>query len=1012
MPANVALTPTELAYLLLSATTPAQLSFRADDVLATATIATTPLYPCFDIAVTGASAGWVDVLHIDRICKIESAGGVLRGYYRITSVSSSSEIHVAEIIGDADGGLFADQSRTAGITSGDTIKILARRDIDKRRTSIDDAGIIYADGTQTVGDYNTFPEPILAITINGEYGDYAVNISSGTVHIVCVVNVTKWPPSVSGGSTLTYAWFPPSAATNITGNLTATCEFDLPAGAAYEVDVHVTDTIGHDTWGTRTIWLHNSSYPPVAIKIPEGDERDRAGRKCKIIGPQAILGAIPPGAKVMIWGANDWGGQDVSSATKKFSGFMISRPYDIVPGYHESQADVVGPMGILEQTDGFGLTLRYTGSQTTWNELASDLSTVQFVMWWLLRWRAANVLRCFDFTPLNTSNLTGRRKDFTIGPAKLAAQLQQLAARYDTNIGCRSEGGIIHAYLTWMLEDRSGVVTRDMLDYSIYQNIRVDYQPKLPIRPVQVAGYYSDLVSDTAVTSFAPGEAPEPTKINDKIYDSVTDCQLKAGREYAHAQNPFKGVTVYLPVNRDVYEPADMQRVPVIVPAAKSPTGVQITLNCLPNKVQKVWLGGKRAAIRLDCDVETDGKAGIYVPPPFQATTPTVRPPVISTVNSGWGNKSRRVPTQGLALTIGGDMYQVAGIGSVPVLRKISPTAFGADVGEGGRFWIQDPYRLDRIVVAWAHTIAILNGFNTCAVYPDTPWTVKYTTPGSWFIDYVLRGSINRQDYFAWWESDGGADNASRTCRIAVTFDNFATVQYNYLPGYFAGSFAAKYQYLLGLMVGSFNTNSSGLLVASTSTGNVLIKNTNWGLGNWDLIPNSGGIGTAVTGFDGLVGEPDLPYSNPDGSENRNQDYIAYYAGDGGSPPTLLRTINVDGTIVHNTKVSGNVFHQAHAPGATSSFTLNCSRKYMSEAGHIWRTDDNGDTWIDLKEGRVSLGGSPVNPDYVITSNKEFSINGGVTWTPITILDSIGDIRLLSIDLSELYDVGGVHPTT
>lgn len=621
MPANVPLTPTELARLLLDALVEANLSFLDDEVLATATIATTPSYPCTSLSISSPSAGWIGS-HIDRTIVIRSAGGVLRGYYRLNAEPTLTTCPTSEIVGDSDGGLFADGSRITSISSSDIISILNRYDIDRRRPLIT-AGVIKQDGITAVDAYNQTPEPIVNITINGDPGDFASYVTSGTVHIVAVASVTKWSPSTTGGSTLAYAWTTPPGATNVTGPTTATCAFDLPSGDAYWLHLQVTDSIGGPAQASRALYLHNASYLPVAVKIPASDTRDRSGRKLKVIGPESILSVIPPGAKCLVWGTSTWGTLDVSTATKKFSGYMISRPFSIQPGYHESQAELVGPMGILEMLDGYGLTLQYNnGSTTTWNELASSISTVQFVTWWILRWRAANVLRCFDFTPLTTSNLTGRRKDFTLGPMKIAAQLQTLAKRADSNIGSRSDARIIHAFLPWMLEDRSGVVTRDTLTYDIYQDIQVSYDGKVVIKPIQVNGYYSDLSADSAVTAMAPGEAPEPTVINDKIYESPTDAQLKAGREYARAVNPYTRVTVYLPVNRDVYEPADMERVDIVVPAAKSPTSSQIILTCIPVSVSKVWLGGKRAAIRMDCEVETDGKAGIYIPPPPPAVSP------------------------------------------------------------------------------------------------------------------------------------------------------------------------------------------------------------------------------------------------------------------------------------------------------------------------------------------------------------------------------------------------------
>jgi hypothetical protein len=1010
MPVNPALTSPELASLLKQATTPAKLSYWPDTELAHATINGAPSYPCRTITVSGASAGWVGD-HTGRTIKITSADGLtLRGYYCCSDTPGSTRMLVDEITGNGDGGLFNQGIRTIGISSGDRIAILDRYDISAIKPYTASDGTLYQ-GSSAVGDYNTYPEDMVTITINAEPGDYVTQVHSGTVHIKAVATVNKWPTSF--GSTVGFAWTPPAGYTNLTGNTTDTCEFDLPSGAAYYLHLNVTDSIGHTTQCSRGINLHNDSYLPIAIKVPTGDVRNQTGRKCKVIGPQAILAGIPPCATVVVWGANDWGGDDVPTATKKFCGYMINQPFHHEPDYYESSADVVGPFGILEMLDGYGITLLYTGTMLLWTELASSLSTVQFVMWWLLRWRVRNILRRYDYTPLSTGNLTGRRKEFVIGPGKISAQLQGLAARYDSNIGARSDGGIIHKKLPWMDVNRAGNVMRDALNNSIYATIDVQWGKRKSLKPIQLEGYYSDLGSDTAVIAAAPGEAPEPSKTSDKIFDDSTDAKKRAGYTWAWANNEYTKITVYIPVNRDAYEPADLERVPVTVPADKSPTGAEITIMCIPNQVEKIWLGGNRAALKVDLDYETDGVEGVIIPPSTQAVieTPYNTPADLSPVTDAFGGETNFGPSQIFALDTSGHAYRVdISDPSAPVITDISPDDTTRATLGNGLMAIADPWSYGDAVCSFANGIARLNGFWTATPYPAASWSIKYNLRSDVSHTYamysLIRGSINRPGYYAWLEHVEHLPDLDRWMEYCYTTDNFATIHYIYL------GFDNTDHRRIGLALGCFNTDSYGLVVVfnptlrsgTDSRDQAILVSTDWGQTFQRVVPTGWDMGNwGATTDDGIVA---TSYNKIGGGEDRtNQNiWFTWYGQSGIIDPAgnvLYYQSGGSGSVPLNTDQGFNIF------------TLDAGIKYALEEFHLRKSTD-GFTFsevYDFGSAPNCINGWPTNPNWLciaLGQNVLISFDGGSSY-PISI--GLPDSVVTAwANLAEIYS-SGIHPS-
>lgn len=637
MGANVALTANELTALNAgNDSAPYWLSYKADTSIATANVQ----YNAFSdlitqIPVVNMSAGWNNI-RAGMCARITSADGVtLRGYYRVRKGGYPSVLMV-EQVAPSDPGSIANANRAATFTAGDLVTILERYDLYSMKPFTAGA-TIFQDYDTPVGTYNTGPELVVNVAINGRPGDYVTQIASdgGTEAITAVITIARWPTST--GSTVTYAWTTPTGWTNVTGATGATFTADAPPGD-YTLYCTVTDSVGGATEICRWVRIHSPGDPPLAVNIT-ADSEDWQGRKMTIRAVQAVISAIPPGARCCLTGPFAWNGGDVATANHQFIGFLQQQPYQESPGSYESTADILGTGYVLDKLMGAALSLTYTGFVGSWEQVVVTLSTIQFAIWWTLRWRCANFLKCFNFDSFTYGSATGRRRNIPVPQGSIFRQLKTLGDMIDANVGSRPDGGLIVQPLPSMLQTRTGVATRATLTDSIFSDVTVSWRRRAEYGDVFHTGVY---ISDAALTADMPvqaeapglqsfGQADKSDKQTNRLYEDIEDAKRKVGYWAAWLNNEFPDVSLTIKHNWDVFVMADLNRVVVSIPAGKSPTGSAITLTCTPLSMQKKWIPGGRAAITLKLAAETTGVAGQYVGLPIQMPmAPTTLNPITS----------------------------------------------------------------------------------------------------------------------------------------------------------------------------------------------------------------------------------------------------------------------------------------------------------------------------------------------------------------------------------------------
>lgn len=652
MPKNSALTSDELTALAAANDDcPVYLSFVPDTEIAHATVNGTPdTFPIVSLSTTAESAHWADgSVRVDSTVKITSSDGLtLRGYYRVRFSSPTAGTFFIDETSNADPGMIAQSSRTTGIVDGDLITAYERYDPwSVKPVTINTTE--YQDYNQAVSTHNQYPDPIVNITFNGQndMSHYLANVpSGGSATISAVASVQQW--AADGGS-LTYSWTAPSSWSSVAGTATDTLTATVPVGA-YWLYLQVTSSAGGVTNVKRFVRVHDPSDPPVAINVTL-DVRDRTSRKVTVRGVNARLSVVPDGALCFVWSDGTWNGVDVPSASHIFAGYAYRQPYSHVPGFYDMNLELLGTCAVLDIMNGLPAHWAYTGFLTEWTELSPFCTTVQFMMWWLLRWRTANILSVHNFTPFGILASRARRKQNSVDAGSVLSQLRYLAEQYDLNVGSRSSGEIICSQHPSMLVVRTSVVTRDTLNNSLYSDINVDWSRRPSEGLLTQSGIYCDLGFDYQVASAAPGvkaqgQGGRTRSPTNKVFESQSDANQRTGRQFALDNNPYPNINIDILKNRDVYEPVDMEIVTVQIPADKSPTGSAITLDTCPISVAKTYIPGRRASLRLTVEGITNGLDGetAAIPSSQQVSGDFSFTPPDVPESPGWGDENTNAP--------------------------------------------------------------------------------------------------------------------------------------------------------------------------------------------------------------------------------------------------------------------------------------------------------------------------------------------------------------------------------
>lgn len=587
-------------------------------------------FPVAQITIDNTSAGWGNI----KIGMTVHIAGY--GYFRIRKLPTSSILYLQELgTGGSGVSLVPSSINTSTIPSDNAvITVYDRYDIWSVLPRIDfETGTIYEDYDLTVGTFNTSPPPIVNISINNTGGHYATKIADNeTVLISCVATVYHWV-----GSSATYSWTYPASWTSVSGASSSTLTGTAPAGN-YSVSLTVTSNTGAVFTATRFIWVcDDTTNPPISIPYPESDNRDRMGRKLSISFPDTDASTLTLGSMVHYFEVASWNGTNVSSASTQFTGWVRGRNYEQTGNLQGSTWQIVSPSFLLEEIESQSVYFEANNAPSKWSELLPALCSESFLAWWLLNQRSGNIARLFNFTVSSLAAAGQRLPAWQIDKGTLLSQLNKLATEIG-NFGCNSSGEFFFlkhpSFIAYA--SRTNVPIRDTLTSALWSAYSLQVKEFYDISQVRGEAFSWDgsAVNPVPYLADAPssgGQGKSTQKLSGMIVDSQATLNQIVGDYHAYLNNPYPDLTITIPGNRDVYEPAEMYFISVSVSASESADNVGWTRKGVLISVDKKIEKDGAVSIALKMELETSGAAGITIEVPIpnpNIFTPPEYPPI------------------------------------------------------------------------------------------------------------------------------------------------------------------------------------------------------------------------------------------------------------------------------------------------------------------------------------------------------------------------------------------------
>jgi hypothetical protein len=400
---------------------------------------------------------------------------------------------------------------------------------------------------------------------------------------------------------------------------------------------------------------------------------------------------------------------DVPTATRQFVGWATRHDKSAGNGLRQASLELVSPTFLLSLLNSTSTIVSVTGTVGTWQRIAAALSSASFMAWYMLRWRCANVLKLFNYTPFSVTATGQRLPSWTIDKGTVLQQIQQLATERG-NFGCDSEGELYFLrHPNLMPYPRSGVVVRDTVDASLYQTASNPREKQNRVQQVRGEGFSWDGAAALPTPGYSdspktPGQGTSQIKLPSQVVTNQAELEQLTGDRYAQANNPYPGNSYKIQRNRDVIEPAQMQFANMTIPANLSATGSAYTSNIIPFTVTKTHNPDGTSDIEVTGEGETHNLGGDFVPVPV-ANDSMYSPPFMP-------DSIDLLPELSL-----GDFASVFVPASVP-----SPQGAPVEVGKGAIWVVADGSAIQR----------------TFDITTEPPVIEDVTPPDAFFTAFVM----------------------------------------------------------------------------------------------------------------------------------------------------------------------------------------------------------------------------------------------------------------------------------
>lgn len=680
--------------------------------------------PLAQLTIDNLSGSFTTVVKAGMTAWIGSTSGARDiGVYRVRATPGATTLYIQEM-SNGDPGLLASRdlqpladNAYVTIYEGENAWSVASRieysgGVDARvGTFYKDYNIPYVDQNETGGD-------VPCILNIGNHRTGFVDTTTGLLTTSWTADTYIW----DGATVSTYLWNVDGG--TITVGNTGTQSITVTHGYGnYLIECTITLSTGAVIVARRwVIASEPTNNPPIEIQV-NSDRRDIYGRRMSI-RTFDNLSPIIQGQLAIYWEVALWNGSDVASATTSFVGFVKSYSGQNEPNKNSQAVELVSALELLKSTAAFGQQLVVAANPATWTEVSAALSHLDFFLMYLLYWHTT-MLRLFDYEPVLLQSYTTQA--WKVDGGNLYQQLQNAGTRLNVTVGQASNGTIFARRDPNMMSQtaRDLKILRMTMTEADVKRVSPSYEVRNQVGKVHGSGFYYDNGSLTPLLAVFPGnvggQGSDSTRLEGQLVTLAggqDELGQRCANEFARLNNPYPNMSIFIPYNLDVFEPAEKYWVGLAVSASYWHNSDGVNLRGLVSGVTINHLGGGKKTVNLDYIPET---AGVDV----DAETVPVQLP--STGNAPYleGNSYTLLPTTPYDLTSGLLTFSPSAL-EIPPYTVAPPLLSPLETGTG------------ILIVGQAGTVKITTG-----VSAGTPTFTTVHNPGSGknFKSFVYDGS-------------------------------------------------------------------------------------------------------------------------------------------------------------------------------------------------------------------------------------------------------------------------------
>ncbi len=528
-------------------------------------------YPVPELTYDGATGSFADI-NIDHLIKVESVGGVFKGWARARKAATSTKLYIGHIgQGDID---FEDNDV---LTVLDDYRVMTRvpRYLNNG-TILNDYEIVYDDQNENIDPICNAGGPVVGF-VDPDNTDL-LTVDFDLTNSFAMANGLTVSPGDFSGDLIDGSVTSGSIASGV-----FTAEF--PAGFRY-CEFSIEDSngnIGSIKVPVKAVDDTLENVYPVVIDSHRIDIDNGSSISFTILADGIDEDEIVPESLVIIfvkekYNTTEGSLQGVAGRENiYFVGWLKDDRIDIDPDTDNVSFTAVDLAGKLAMLQGYPFSITNKTSPNKWTELKS-LSLLRF-MNYFLRWHTT-VMTFTDLQEPAWNSIyteTPRRLDADGGT--VYQQLKMLAAYVTAEFGTDKNGILrIERNPQYMSDaDRDDLVTTVELTEGDFANAEWTERHERQVYWLRGSGVVADLTKITPKLAIAPGtspgQGPKENTLDRQLILDQTDLNIRTGRQYTldNTKIPDLSVTVFRA--GFVAHPLYGQIIQITVPASSNKRG-------------------------------------------------------------------------------------------------------------------------------------------------------------------------------------------------------------------------------------------------------------------------------------------------------------------------------------------------------------------------------------------------------------------------------------------------------